>query len=190
MKSLTDASWTRLALLVALLGVAVRVPEVAGPFKFDDLYQYAYLADHGENPFSFRNGLDLFRFFDGDADAARAKMSSGALPWRHDENAKAAFFRPLASATMVLDHALFGTASVPAKIHSFLWFLLFLLGVRRIYTYLLTPKAAAQRLSLAESTVFQLLTSGRLESITIGRARRIPMDALLAYIDRLRREQE
>lgn len=55
---------------------------------------------------------------------------------------------------------------------------------------LLNPKAAAQRLSLAESTVFQLLTSGQLESITIGRARRIPMDALLAFIDRLRREQE
>ena len=54
---------------------------------------------------------------------------------------------------------------------------------------LLTPKAAAKRLSLAESTLYQLLTSGQLESITIGRARRIPMDALTAYVARLREEQ-
>lgn len=54
---------------------------------------------------------------------------------------------------------------------------------------LLTPKAAARRLSLAESTLYQLLTSGQIESITIGRARRIPMSALVSYIERLREEQ-
>lgn len=54
---------------------------------------------------------------------------------------------------------------------------------------LLTPKMAAARLSLAESTLYQLLTSGQIESVKIGRARRVPMDALTAYIDRLREEQ-
>ena len=54
---------------------------------------------------------------------------------------------------------------------------------------LLTPKAAAKRLSLAESTLYQLLTSGQIESVLIGRARRIPMEALISYIDRLRLEQ-
>lgn len=55
---------------------------------------------------------------------------------------------------------------------------------------LLTPKAAAKRLSLAESTLYQLLTSGQIESVKIGRARRVPIDALISYVDRLRREQE
>ncbi len=54
---------------------------------------------------------------------------------------------------------------------------------------LLTVKESARRLSLAESTLYQLLTSGQLESITIGRARRIPMEALTDYISRLREEQ-
>ena len=54
---------------------------------------------------------------------------------------------------------------------------------------LLTPKAAAERLSLAESTLYQLLTSGQIESVKIGRARRVPIDALTAYISRLREEQ-
>lgn len=55
---------------------------------------------------------------------------------------------------------------------------------------LLTPAEAARRLSLAESTVYQLLARGELESINIGRARRIPLDALVSYVDRLRREQQ
>ena len=52
---------------------------------------------------------------------------------------------------------------------------------------LLTPAEAARRLSLAQSTVYQLLLTRQLVSIKIGRSRRIPMDALTAYIDRLRR---
>ncbi len=54
---------------------------------------------------------------------------------------------------------------------------------------LLTPKAAAKRLSLAESTVYQLISRGEIKSLLIGRARRIPMDALTAYVARLREEQ-
>ncbi len=54
---------------------------------------------------------------------------------------------------------------------------------------LLTPIEAARRLSLAQSTLYQLLTRGEIESVKIGRCRRIPMDALTDYIDRLRREQ-
>ena len=54
---------------------------------------------------------------------------------------------------------------------------------------LLTTKAAARKLSLAESTVRLLLTNGTIESVTIGRSRRIPMSALVAYIETLREEQ-
>ena len=54
---------------------------------------------------------------------------------------------------------------------------------------LLTPKMVAARLSVAESTVYQLLTNGTIESVTIGRARRIPADALISYVNRLREEQ-
>ncbi len=54
---------------------------------------------------------------------------------------------------------------------------------------LVTPAEAARRLSLAESTVYQLLLTRQLASIKIGRSRRIPMDALTDFIDRMRREQ-
>ncbi len=54
---------------------------------------------------------------------------------------------------------------------------------------LLTVKESAKRLSLARSTLYELVLTHQIESIKIGRSRRIPLDALTDYIDRLRREQ-
>ena len=54
---------------------------------------------------------------------------------------------------------------------------------------LLTVSAAAQRLSLARSTVYELVLTGEIESIKIGRSRRVLASALTEYVDRLRREQ-
>ena len=54
---------------------------------------------------------------------------------------------------------------------------------------LLTPAEAARRLSLGRSKLYDLLLRGEIVSITIGRSRRIPIDALADFIDRKRREQ-
>ena len=48
---------------------------------------------------------------------------------------------------------------------------------------LLTPEAAASRLSCGRSTVYDLIAEGRLESIRIGRSRRIPVSALERFIE-------
>ena len=54
---------------------------------------------------------------------------------------------------------------------------------------LLTPVEAARRLSIARSSLYELVLTGEIESIKIGRSRRIPIDALTDFIDRKRREQ-
>lgn len=54
---------------------------------------------------------------------------------------------------------------------------------------LLTPEEAAKRLSIGRSAVFDLLRRGELESLTIGRSRRIPRDALLKFIEAQRQAQ-
>jgi excisionase family DNA binding protein len=51
------------------------------------------------------------------------------------------------------------------------------------------PEGAAAELGVGRTTVYELLASGELESIRIGRARRIPADALRAYVERLRAAQ-
>ncbi len=54
---------------------------------------------------------------------------------------------------------------------------------------LLTPVEAAKRLSLARSTLYQLVLTGEIVSLKIGRSRRVPLAALAEYIDRKVREQ-
>ncbi|MEU4655786.1 helix-turn-helix domain-containing protein [Streptomyces sp. NPDC023723] len=49
---------------------------------------------------------------------------------------------------------------------------------------LLTVPDVMMRLRLGRSTVYDLIRSGRLVSITVGRSRRIPADALRDFITR------
>ncbi|MBL7487615.1 helix-turn-helix domain-containing protein [Frankia sp. AgB1.9] len=49
-----------------------------------------------------------------------------------------------------------------------------------------TTAEAAEQLGISRSRVYELLASGELESICIGRLRRIPHDSLIAYVGRLR----
>ena len=51
---------------------------------------------------------------------------------------------------------------------------------------LLTVLEAARRLGIGRSLLYELLATGQVESIHVGRLRRIPTDALADYIDRQR----
>ena len=50
----------------------------------------------------------------------------------------------------------------------------------------LTIEQAAQRLGIGRTLMYALVTSGEIESVTIGRLRRIPADCLTTYVNRLR----
>jgi excisionase family DNA binding protein len=52
-------------------------------------------------------------------------------------------------------------------------------------TLLLKPDEAAAELRLSRATVYQLLASGRLRSVAVGRARRIPREALREFVEQL-----
>lgn len=51
---------------------------------------------------------------------------------------------------------------------------------------LLTIEQAAERLGVGRSTMYGLVLDGEVESVRIGRLRRIPHDALTDYLDELR----
>ncbi|WP_322756370.1 helix-turn-helix domain-containing protein [Frankia sp. Cas3] len=55
-----------------------------------------------------------------------------------------------------------------------------------MHKLLLTPTEAAELLGVSRTTVYELLNAGQIESVRIGRARRIPRVVLVAYVDRLR----
>lgn len=50
---------------------------------------------------------------------------------------------------------------------------------------LLTPDDAAHVLSIGRSKLYELLATGALRSVRIGTSRRIPLEALAAYVARL-----
>lgn len=50
---------------------------------------------------------------------------------------------------------------------------------------LLTPEEAAERLALSRTTIYELIRSGELRSVKVGRARRIPVAALGQYVTSL-----
>jgi excisionase family DNA binding protein len=47
---------------------------------------------------------------------------------------------------------------------------------------------AAGALGIGRSLLYELLAAGEIASVSIGRRRLIPADALAAYVERLRRE--
>jgi excisionase family DNA binding protein len=51
---------------------------------------------------------------------------------------------------------------------------------------LYTAEEVADILNIGRSTVFKLMKQNRLESIRLGRSRRIPLDAIQGFIDDLR----
>lgn len=54
---------------------------------------------------------------------------------------------------------------------------------------LLTVPEAMAELSVSRWTIYELIRSGELESVTIGRCRRVPRTALDAFVSRRLREE-
>lgn len=49
------------------------------------------------------------------------------------------------------------------------------------------PEEAAKALGIGRSKIYALMASGQLESVLVGGSRRIPLDAMHSFVDRLRR---
>ncbi len=103
------------------IGVAalISLPTLPLGFITDDFVQMAVVEGSKElqaTPF------DLYRFA-SDPAGVRAFVELGAFPWWTLPDLKLAFWRPLSSALMVLDHAVFGRWAAGYHAHSVLWYL-------------------------------------------------------------------
>ncbi|MFI7697029.1 helix-turn-helix domain-containing protein [Nonomuraea sp. NPDC049655] len=54
---------------------------------------------------------------------------------------------------------------------------------------LVTPIEAAQTLGVGRTKLYELMASGALRSVKIGRARRIPLEALTAFVSAITEER-
>jgi hypothetical protein len=124
-----------LALVIAaVLGVST----VTLGFFVDDYVHI--LSIEGKVPMTTK--YDLFAFATGEPGAIEKNMGFIPFPWFTDLNAKLHFFRPLSSATMVLDHALFGRNAVGYHLHSTLWYIAFVAACWLVFKRALPPLVA------------------------------------------------
>jgi hypothetical protein len=110
-------------LLTAFFGI-VELPFAA--FMADDLIQLAVLE--GVAPATWIGPFSLYTLGDGVPEHVRTMMDAGALPWFFDPAFKMAFLRPLSSALLALDHALWGLQPIAYCAHGLLWLLALVVG--------------------------------------------------------------
>jgi hypothetical protein len=120
---------------VALATLLLTLPLVRhSHFYGDDYIQIGTLAGvferFGTPP------LDLYGFIDGSPERLERQMEAGPVPWFVHPSMKVRFFRPVSSALLALDQALFGRNVQGYRIQAILWYLLLVLTfgawVRRI----------------------------------------------------------
>jgi hypothetical protein len=87
--------------------------------------------------------FDLYEFADADRVANFEMVRSGPWPWWADLDLKVRFFRPLSSALIAADHALFGHAPLGYHVHAVVWYLLLLVVVGLLLRAMLSPRIFA-----------------------------------------------
>jgi hypothetical protein len=72
--------------------------------------------------------FDLYSFTDGSLERNKRQIETGPVPWFVHPEMKVHFFRPVSSALLSLDHALFGRNIRAYRIQAILWYVLLVLA--------------------------------------------------------------
>lgn len=115
--------WVLVAALLAAL------PAIGAGFFVDDFLHLLTLRGDGFGA----TPLDLFKFAPGDREVMEKYITTGPCPWYTWPELKLHFFRPLSSATMMLDYHAFGDHAMFYHLHTTAWYMLLAWGVFLIY---------------------------------------------------------
>jgi hypothetical protein len=130
----------RISAIAVLIAIALALPTLRmGPMLDDFLMRY--MLDGNNFPGGSRGRWDLYHFADGGAGTARA-IDQGLYPWWASHDLRLAFFRPLSSLWLWLDHTLFGDAYWVVHAESIALYAALVLLVSRIYGRVLGGAAA------------------------------------------------
>ncbi|MGO9833417.1 MAG: hypothetical protein ACLP1X_04310 [Polyangiaceae bacterium] len=136
----------RLALpSVVAAGVLLAMPSVANGFRLDDHAILLSLESREPVPTAW---WDLYRFVPGTPDGNRALLVDGWTPWWSAPGLRLHLLRPLSSALLALDHAVFGHQAIAYHLHALLWFAALLVVVAALFRRLLPPETATLALAI------------------------------------------
>jgi hypothetical protein len=102
-----------------LVGLVATIPALKVGFTNDDLIHRLWLE--GRIP-EVRPSVWSLYDFSGAGLSFRQLRDLGSFPWFAHESLSLRFLRPLASASLALDHLLFGRQAILAHLQSFIWF--------------------------------------------------------------------
>jgi hypothetical protein len=127
----------RLPWMAALLAVVLALPIFHFGFLADDWFHRAvilgwqgeldmplFVGDPPRHPLLYQ-----FDFFSSDPGSGRDLVALGLMPWWAAPTIKAAFLRPLAAATHLVDYALWPDSPALMHLHGLVWLVLCVLGV-------------------------------------------------------------
>ena len=130
----------RLILVALLLAVVLPAMSLDFGLVMDDHYLVSRLERPQE---ALLSDPDLYTFANGDPVEMGRAIAEGPLPWWTDPKLQLRFFRPLSSALLRLDHALFGGFVVGWHAHAILWNVLLVAAVGWTLRRVLPARVAA-----------------------------------------------
>jgi hypothetical protein len=157
---------------LVLLGVLLVLPSLRAGFFGDDYLQIAALEGWSANPVG---PLNLYSFVPPDRRVVARLFDLGA-PYFAAPNLKIQFFRPLSSALMALEHALYGRRPFPYHVGTLLWYAALLAVVGALYR-----RAAPPSLWLLAFLIF-CLDDGHAFSVTFTAARYAVISCVLVWL--------
>lgn len=130
---------------IVLCGGWVMWPVLSGGPITDDFIEAAMIDGRFAAP---RHPLDLFVFTTGAKDDIAALQRLGSMPWWVSPQLRLSFLRPLASAMVHVDRALFGDDLSAYHAHSLLWWVALVIAAAGFYRVWFGLPIAALSLAL------------------------------------------
>ncbi len=127
---------SRRVMWLAFLGILMSLPSFAVGFFCDDYIHQLALRGGGVG---WARPFDLYRFAIGDALGVQQLITHGPFTWWADPAIRAAFFRPIPSALLGLDFALFGQSPIGYHVQTVLWYGAFIAATGAFYRRVLPP---------------------------------------------------
>jgi hypothetical protein len=127
--NLSHLSPTRALCLCLGVGFLLCLPGLQLGLVADDYMHIAVL----EKILPIGGPLDLFDWAPGNPEAIQPRIAHGPYPWTTDPNVRVVFFRPLSSALIALDHALFRNCVPLQHAHSMIWYGLIILACHLLF---------------------------------------------------------
>jgi hypothetical protein len=131
--------------LVAALAAAIllTLPALRGGWIVDDCYHRWANVGSARYGDILPSRWDIFRFADGNESRMTRMMDAGLFSWWTYPNARGAFWRPVTSATHVLDYTLWPDNPVLMHAQSILWYAVLVACLWLLYKRLMGPTLAA-----------------------------------------------